>query len=234
MRSARPVLATAKRGDGHPVLVLPGFMSDDRVTAPLRKFLRRKGYGMHGWRLGRNVGAHPHVLEGLERRLTELGERDGRKVSLIGWSLGGLYARELGRSHPDLVRSVITLASPFRFREGDRGHLSRLYERLAPRDERFIGTIDREQDRPPMPVPATSIYTRSDGLVRWHACIDAQAASCENIEVRGTHSGLGFNVAALYAIADRLAQPEGAWSPFKPPVGLRALYPRPVWWHEVS
>ena len=234
LRSTMRVLAAPKRGDGHPVLVLPGFMSTDRLTGPLRDFLRRRGHAVHGWELGRNTGAHPDVMERLERRLLDLRERHGRRVSLVGWSLGGLYARELARAHPDDVRTVITLASPLRFRTGDKGHLSGLFERLAPRDERFVGTLDREENRPPVPVPATSIYTRSDGLVRWHACIDGQGPQCENIEVRATHSGLGFNVAALLAVDDRLSQPEGEWSPFRPPAGLGAFYPRPVWWEELS
>ena len=124
-----------------PVLVLPGFTASDQSTRPLRGVLRRKGYSVHGWGLGANVGPHPHVLEGMERRLTELFERYGAKVSLVGWSLGGIYARELAHSHPELVRLVITLGSPYRFRLGDRGHTSELYEAVAPQHEPYPGRL---------------------------------------------------------------------------------------------
>jgi len=151
-------------------------------------------------------------------------------VSLIGWSLGGIYARELARERPEAVRQVITLASPFRFREGDRGLGSRLYNALAPPVDPFPGHAVDEDDRPPVPVPSTSIYTRTDGVVRWHACIDRTGPNHENIEVRGTHSGLPVNLAVLYAVTNRLAQPADEWQPFRAPLAVRQLFPRPRSW----
>ena len=225
-----PLLACTPRGDGHPVLVLPGFTAADASTWYLRAVLRSKGHAAHGWGLGTNVGPHPRIVRGIERRLLALADRHGRAVSLVGWSLGGVYARELARSHPDRVRGIVTLASPFRLRDDDRSTAQQLYRRLAPRTDPFPGRLAREHDREPLPVPATSIYTRTDGVVRWHACIDAVGPTSENIEVRGTHSGLGVNAAALLAVADRLAQPEGAWRPFVPPRLLAPLYPTPASW----
>ena len=216
------------------MLVLPGFTASDRSTRPLRAVLRERGHSVHGWGLGPNVGPHPHVLEGLERRVVELRERYGAPVSLVGWSLGGIYARELARVYPDNVRMVITLGSPYRFRTGDRGHSSELYSAVAPERDPFAGRREAEQHRPPLPVPATSIYTRTDGIVRWTACIDDEGPLRENIEVMGTHSGLGFNLAALVAISDRLAQPEGVWKPFRPPLRVRHLFPRPQYWRPSS
>ena len=209
------------------VLVLPGFTASDRSTRPLRRLLRSKGYAVHGWGLGANVGPHPRVIDGLERRLTELYERYDAPVSVVGWSLGGIYAREMARASPDQVRLVITLGSPYRFRTGDRGHTSELYNAVGPAHEAFPGRLVAEEERPPLAVPATSIYSRLDGIVRWQACIEPVGPNRENIEVVGTHIGLGFNVAALYAIADRLNQPIGTWQPFVPPLWLRHLYPRP-------
>src|SRR5437870_1661144 len=110
--AASPWLRLLGRGDQHPVLVLPGFTASDVTTTPLRWQLRSWGYWAHGWQLGRNLGPTPAVLEGLVDRLLTLHERHGRKVTLIGWSLGGIYARELARQFPDSVRSVITLGSP--------------------------------------------------------------------------------------------------------------------------
>jgi len=209
------------------VLVLPGFTASDRSTRPLRRVLRSKGYSVHGWGLGANVGPHPHVVDGLERRLAELYGRYEAPVSVVGWSLGGIYARELARTYSHQVRLVITLGSPYRFRTGDRGHTSELYDAFAPAHEPFPGRRIPEEDRPPLAVPATSIYSRLDGIVRWEACIEPAGSTSENVEVIGTHTGLGFNVAALYAIADRLNQPLGTWKPFAPPLWLRHLFPRP-------
>jgi pimeloyl-ACP methyl ester carboxylesterase len=228
--AASPLLRNLAKGDGHPVLFLPGFYGSDDSTEQLRTVLKSNGHAVHGWRLGQNTGPHAHVLDGSTRRLQELHARYGRKVSVVGWSLGGIFARELARANPGSVRQVITLAAPFRFRPGDRGHASALYDMIGPRDDPFPGRDVAEDERPPLPVPATSIYTRTDGIVRWHACIDAAGPERENIEVFGTHSGLGYNIAATIAVADRLAQPEASWAPFRAKPALRHLYPRPVSW----
>jgi pimeloyl-ACP methyl ester carboxylesterase len=229
------LLAGDADGDGHPVLVLPGFAASDRSTGPLRSALRRKGYATHGWNLGLNIGPHRHIVEGLDQRLTDLHRRyGGVTVSLVGWSLGGVYARELARLRPDAVRQVITLASPYRMRPGDRSRASMLYNTIAPRTDRFLPQTEPEEARPPVPVPATSIYTRTDSVVRWHTCIDTVGPGRENIEVIGTHNGLGVNVAALLAVADRLAQPEGGWAPFRAPHRARHLFPRAASWRPPS
>jgi pimeloyl-ACP methyl ester carboxylesterase len=232
--TAAPLFAKRGNGDSHPVLVLPGFTGSDRTTGPLRSVLRDKGFTVHGWGLGPNVGPHPHVIDGLERRLRELTGRYGTSVSLVGWSLGGIYARELARAYPGRVRMVITLASPYRFRTGDRGHASELYAAVGPEHDPFTGRAHYEQERPPLPVPTTSIYTRTDGVVHWSACIESAGAQRENIEVIGTHYGLGYNLGALIAITDRLAQPADRWEPFRPPLALRHLFPRPLQWRTTE
>jgi pimeloyl-ACP methyl ester carboxylesterase len=221
------------RGDGHPVLVLPGFMAGDASTGRLKQILRGHGYWVHGWHQGRNSGPSAEILDGTRRRLLELHERHGRRVSVIGQSLGGIYARDLAREFPEAVRQAITLASPFRIRRGDHSTVTVLMERLGVSVERFDeieGAELREEDRPPLLVPATAIYSRTDGIVRWHACIDAEGSQRENIAVRGSHSGLAVNPAAVLAIADRLGQPEGEWRPFRPPRGTGYLFPEPASW----
>ena len=228
--AASPFMGFIAQGDGHPVLVLPGFTGSDRSTELLRAVLKRNGHAAEGWKLGRNMGAHPTVLRGMQRRLLGLHRQSDRRVSLLGWSLGGIFARELARRHPEAVRSVITLASPYRFRPGDRSHASALYDSVGPPVDPFLGAIPAEEDREPLTVPTSSIYTRNDGIVRWHTCIDTVRSRCENIEVFGTHSGLGFNIAATIAIADRLACPEDRWEPFRPPAGLSYLFPSPASW----
>jgi pimeloyl-ACP methyl ester carboxylesterase len=214
------------RNEGSPLLVLPGFTGSDRSTRALRALLRRKGYRVHGWGLGANVGPHAHIVEGMQRRLVDVAERYAAPVTVVGWSLGGIYARELGWSHPEQVRMVITLGSPYRFRKGDRGHTSELYDAVAPQREPFAGRLLPEEERPPLEVPATSIYSPTDGIVRWRACIEPVGPWRENIAVLATHNGLGFSAPALYAIADRVNQPLGTWAPFVAPLHLRQLFPR--------
>lgn len=228
--AASPLRRFIARGDGHPVLVFPGFAGTDRSTAPMRWILERRGHGVAGWRLGANTGAHSRILRGIERLLFQASDDTGEKVSLVGWSLGGVYARELARDHPDLVRQVVTLAAPFRYRQGDRGNASALYDIIGPRREMFAGRAVHEHERPPMPVPVSSIYSRSDGIVAWHSCLETSGPRRENIEVRSTHTGMGVNLLAVIALADRLALPADTWTPFQPSAILRAGFPRPAHW----
>jgi pimeloyl-ACP methyl ester carboxylesterase len=201
------------RGDGHAVLVLPGLFAGDFSTAPLRRFLRRLCYDARGWKLGLNLGPTPELRETLDARLGSLYERHGRRVSLVGWSLGGIYARMLARSQPERVRQVITLATPFR--DVSATHASRLVPRL--RGGRAIASAREIRDylRQPVPVPATSIYSKSDGIVAWRSCLDEESSISENVEVSCSHTGMGWHVEALRVVADRLGQPEGAWRPYR-------------------
>jgi pimeloyl-ACP methyl ester carboxylesterase len=228
--AASPVLRLLGRGDRHPVLVLPGFTATDRSTEALRWFLRGQGYWVHGWSLGRNLGPTQETLDGLDARLRYVAGRHRRPVSLVGWSLGGIYARELARRHPELTRQVITLGSPFRMHpDRDRSNASRMWEAVKPGFAPELGTLlVPEARKAVLTVPATSIYSRRDGVVAWHTCLESDGPLRENIEVTGTHNGMGWNPAVLYAIADRLAQPEGDWRPFQAPLVLRRWYPRPV------
>jgi len=223
---AYPLLRRAPNGDGHPVLVLPGFMASDLSTRALRRFLRDKRYSPHGWRLGRNLGPNAELITKLVERLQELHRRHGRRVSLVGWSLGGIYARELARGMPDLVRQVITLASPFRdldavnvpsFLKG------RARRRTAVPDD---GSV-RARLREPLSVPTTAIVSRTDAIASWQSCCTEPGPFAENLEVDSSHCGIGHHPVVLLTIADRLAQPEGAWKPFTPPRGWRfPLVPR--------
>ena len=215
--AAYPILRRAPRGDGHPVLVLPGFMTTDFSTRVLRGFLRDRGYAVHGWKLGRNPGPTPETVEGLKRRLEELRQRHGRRVSLIGWSLGGVYARELARAFPSDVRQVITLASPFRNLDAVNVPAFVLTRRRRHPDEAAF----RERLREPLPVPVSAVYSRTDGIVSWQSCVVEPGPLSENIEVESSHLGIGCHPVVLLMIAERLAQPEGAWRPFRPPEGWR-------------
>jgi pimeloyl-ACP methyl ester carboxylesterase len=228
-----PILGLVPAGDGHPVLVLPGFAVSDVATELHRCILQHLGYRVHGWRLGLNVGPTRPIFNGMQERLLELQARYGTRVSVVGQSLGGVYARYLARRHPDAVRQVITLGSPYRLRPGDRSSLSSLQERGASglaTPTYLPDSYRAEEDRPPLTVPATSIYTRTDGVVRWPLCIDGPGPRRENIEISGSHSGLIHHPAAVLAVADRLAQPADRWTPFAPPSLAAHLFPAPTWW----
>lgn len=213
---AAPLLASAPRGDGHPVLVLPGFTTSDRSTAVLRRYLTRKGYDAHTWDLGRNLGPRAIGLQGekLVDRLNAVHELTGKKVSLVGWSLGGVMARMVSRRVPDAVRQVISLGSPFTGTPRAT-NVWRAYELLTGQriDDNEVREQLRESATPP-PVPSTAIWSREDGVVAWQNCVEPFATNSDNIEVHGSHCGLGVNPAVLYAVADRLAQPEDDWKPF--------------------
>lgn len=203
----------APRGDGHPVLVLPGLLAGDFSTAPLRRFLRNLCYDAQGWGQGINFGPNAGTRGKLDALLRQLRERHKRRVSLVGWSLGGIYARELARANPDEVRCVVTLASPFR--DITATHAARLVA-IRPGGRPLHEAHDlRAALRAPLPVPTTSIYSRTDGIVHWQSCLEEEGPTRENVEVACSHTGMGFHADALAVVANRLAQPEGSWRPWR-------------------
>ncbi len=209
----RPLLRCLPKGDGHPVLVLPGFMASDLSTRPLRNLLCDLHYKSYGWNLGRNVVFNSQR----EKEMTDLLhkvflENDEQKVSLIGWSLGGVFARELARNNPDKVRSIISLGSPI---SGNKHHSNahHLFEVLNGKpDAKLRKRQARLAELPP--VPCTSIYSKTDGIVAWQGSLQQESELSENICVPASHLGLGVNPIVMYAIADRLAQAEGNWKAF--------------------
>jgi len=211
---ALPLLSLAPRGDGHPVLVLPGLVASDVSTRPLRSFLTSKGYAVAGWRQGRNYGLRPGVQDAMVDLIQELNDTHGRKISLVGWSLGGLYARQLAKMMPERVRQVITLGS--RVYEWASG------QRSDEVDPRFGGEL-----AVPPPVPTTAIFSRTDGVCAWQGCMEKSGTQTESIEVESSHCGMGHHPAAVYAVADRLAQKEGQWQTFDRSGWRSLVYPNP-------
>jgi pimeloyl-ACP methyl ester carboxylesterase len=204
-------------GDGHAVMTLPGFLASDRSTRTLRRYMRIWGYDAYRWEQGRNLGlSRTHDVEAiLDARLGDLYQQSGGKVSLVGWSLGGLFAREMARRNPQWVRSVITLGSPL----GDPRATNawRLYELIS--GIRIDDEVIRqrvEKLRAPMPdVPVTAIYSKTDAVVAWQIAKLPSGDKVENIGIATSHLGMGFNPAVLYAIADRLRQADDDWRPFE-------------------
>jgi pimeloyl-ACP methyl ester carboxylesterase len=212
-------LNTLRGGDGHPVLVIPGFTAGDRSTIVLRKFLSQLGYLPCGWKQGVNFGIRHEDFEGVLKLLTRLSDDYQCRISLVGQSLGGIYARELAKLQPDHVRQVITLGSPFNDTEGTASNVSELYSMFNPghlsKKDQFSG--EQWSIPSPPPVPTTSIFSKWDGVCHWRACLQHGGhEQIENIEVSASHTGMGVNAQALFVIADRLSQRRKHWKPFHP------------------
>jgi pimeloyl-ACP methyl ester carboxylesterase len=184
------------------------------------------GYDAHAWEMGRNFGGVIKLRDALRDRLARIHDTTGRKVSLVGWSLGGIYARDLALRAPDKVRCVVTLGSPF---SGDvtATNATRLYEALSGEQVEADDEL-RRAIAGDLPVPVTSIYSRTDGIVNWRTSLLRPSDTAENIEVLfASHLGMGVNAAVLWALADRLAQPEGEFAPFNRSGPFAIAYPPP-------
>lgn len=209
-----PLLQTTARGDGHPVLVLPGLAANDVSTTLLRGFLTSRGYFAQPWNYGFNFGPRYGVLSGCIEHVRELSQAHGQKVSLVGWSLGGIYAREIAKQIPQIVRSVVTLGTPFAG-PPKATNAWRLYEWVS--GQKVDSHELQAQLRQAPPVPTTSIYSKTDGIVAWQCSLNPnpRETPAENIEISASHTGMGMNPLAFYVLADRLSQPLDAWKPFE-------------------
>ena len=227
-----PALAQLPHGDGHPVLLLPGFMADEGSLFALKAFLAGRGYAVETWGLGRNIGFQRRHAQALEQKIRHLHHSTGRRVSLVGWSLGGVFALYGALQAPECVRQLVTLGSPVNVGpEGSQASplVKALYRMVAhplgaevhvmqPRAKQL-----REHLLPN--VPMSCLYSISDGVVPpQEATVEGDDAQVENIRVTGSHTGLGFNAMVLCIVADRLAQPEGQWQPFRPSGVSGAVY----------
>jgi pimeloyl-ACP methyl ester carboxylesterase len=207
-----PFLGRGARGDGHPVMVLPGLMAGDASTWPLRAFLDRAGFVALPWKQGLNRGPVGDTVNRLIDRIQAVEHEHQRTVSLVGWSLGGAMAHALGQYMPKSIRSVITLGSPL----DGHPHASnawRLFEAVSGMraDDKQLRNLMGQAPK----VPTTNILSKSDGIVHWRASMLPPCARSESIEVSATHFGLGVNPLVLWMIAERLAQPEGEWRAFE-------------------
>jgi pimeloyl-ACP methyl ester carboxylesterase len=218
---ALPMLLMAPRGDGHPVLLVPGFMSTEVPLLAMQAYLRNRGYVVEMWGFGRNVGLQRKHVAALEQKVRFLNHKHRRKVSIVGWSLGGAFALYVAHHAPECVRGIITLGSPVTVgAEGSQSSpaVHALYRLVAhplgSAAHAMQPRVQRLRARPP--VPMSCLYSASDGVVPAHqATFDGDPERHENIRVPGSHCGLGFNPWVLRIVADRLAQPEGRWRPFR-------------------
>jgi pimeloyl-ACP methyl ester carboxylesterase len=211
------------RGDGHGVMVLPGFLGDDGYNRPLCRYLDDLGYQSSGWNQGRNLGPRGDLLERALDEISRLAAASGGPVSLIGHSLGGIYARELAKENPQQVRQVISLGSPFGEGRDTGSYPRRLFSMLNP-DEQV--TIAQHLLVEPPPVPTTAVYSRGDGVVNWRTAFQrGEHQRTQNIEVWGSHCGLTFNPSVWFLLAERLRQPRDDWQLFERSTWRRLIFP---------
>lgn len=222
--SRRALGKIAPQGDGHAVMVLPGFMGGDGYNRSLRRYLSKLNYAVHGWGMGRNLGPREGVLEGLEERIHYLTERYEGPISLVGHSLGGIFARELAREFPDRVRQVISLGSPFGEGRMTASIPARLFSALNPPEDL---PIDQDTLHHAPPVPTTAIYSKGDGIVNWQTTLQKNGhARTQSIQVRGSHCGMTLNPSIWFLVAERLAVSPGDWRPFECSKWRGLFYPR--------
>ncbi len=225
-----PILDRLPRGDGHPVYVLPGFMADSQSTGMLRRWLDRLGYNTIPWGFGRNLGPRGNLQARLTQTVANIARHYDQPVSLIGQSLGGVFAREIAKMLPNQVRQIITLGSPFgqTVSNGTYPAVLRLFELAT--GQTIDSLRSQLKDLPtPAPVPCTAIFSKTDGIAHWKTCIERDTPLTDNVEVVASHCGMGFNPAIYYVIADRLAQPHGRWRKFDRSSWRGLLYPQAVY-----
>ncbi len=222
LRFYRRWLERMPPGDGHGVVLMPGFLGDDGYNAALRRYLGKLGYHCKGWEQGRNLGPRENVLAGLEQHIRGVAECTGSKVTLIGHSLGGIYAREMAKQIPDRVRHVITLGSPFGEGRDTGSYTRRLFSAMNP-DKQIMSARNLLHEPPPM--PTTAVFSKGDGICNWQTCYQrGDYDNTQNIQVWGSHCGLTMNPMVWFLLAERLALPEDAWQPFKSSSWRRLFY----------
>ncbi len=178
MSAALPLLRRMPKGDGHHVIVLPGFTAGDGSTRPLRHLLPDLGYRSPGWRLGSNLGPTPEILEGLGALRERVYAQAEAPVSIVGWSLGGIFARELARAAPEQVRQVVTLGSPIQMVAEDGSSAQMIWKRLQRLHSPDFATSRtvRAGYLPHLEVPSTSLYPQTDGVVHWQTALTLRTA----------------------------------------------------------
>jgi predicted esterase len=201
-----PFLIAQPRGKQEPVIIFPPHGTGDGSTTILKAYLRLLGYRARGWGLGRNSGNITELLPRALKRLASFAKRSDQKVALIGWSFGGYLARELARERPDLISRVITLGTPV-IGGPKYTALSEIYRKRGMDIEAIATEIDFRNEAAPLETPVMAIYSRTDAIVAWQACIDQRTPNIEHVEVRTTHYGFGFSPEVYRIIARCLAQP---------------------------
>lgn len=216
-RARRTPQGRVYEGQGQPVIVFPRQRTGPESTAPLRRALQDAGFRPHDW--GHGVDHGPRAmglsrwLRKLEECVIDVFEVSQQPVTLVGWGLSGIYARELAKRANPLVRQVITLGSPFNT-AADPQRNCPVFALLDSGPERMPLAV-RHRLRQSPPVPCTAVYSKDDGVVNWEQCVEKETPAAENIELAGVrHEELAAHPRTLEVVSHRLAQPEGQWKPF--------------------
>lgn len=221
----RPLLTKLPKGDGHAVIVFPGFGGSDRSTKPMRRLLDSLGYQSHGWGLGSNLFFDENLEAEMVALVREIAEQSGGKVSLLGWSLGGVYAREVAKACPDIVRNVISMGSPISGRSRHSNAHALFHAVNGKPSDLEYGRRKHLKVAPP--VPTTSIFSKTDGIVAWEGSVQEESALSESIQVPASHLGIGVNPLVMYILADRLRQTEASWKKFSISGARKLFFKKP-------
>lgn len=200
-----PFIPKRIKGNENPVLLIPPYLGDDFSTSFVRKYLKSLGFTTYKWDLGFNM-VKSHYIPRLEEKLHDIYQKHNAKVNIVGWSGGGIFAKIMANRHPEQVEQILTIGSPIWGVMDMKTPVYGLLEffrgkSLKERNERFLAELE------PIPkVPVTCIYTKTDGLVPWKHCMEAETSrkDIKNIEVFGSHSGMGANVSVLLVTANML------------------------------
>ncbi len=211
----KKALKNVPKGKGEPIMVLPGLGTTDASTIPLRSWLKKIGYKPYGWGLGLNRGFKQEYETNLIKKLRKLYLKHHQPIKLVGWSMGGIFAREIAKIDARVVSQVITMGAPFSGGKNQKTNAGTIY-RILNGD-----TIDATHDARALylpqapPVPTTAIYSKTDGVVNWQYCIEYDDVDhIESIEVNGSHLGFGINSMVWIILADRLSQDPKNWQSF--------------------
>lgn len=195
-----PQLVRTARGDNRAMMLAPGFSANDISLLPLKRFLKSRGHNTFGWGLGTNRGDVQGMIEPVKKRVRQLAESSGRPVNLVGWSLGGVFVREVARDLPEIVERVATFGTPL-FGPRATAASSAFGDVAIEEIERMID----ERSLIPITVPVLAVHTRRDGVVDWRSCIDDHTPGVRNVELTSSHIGLGLDPELWKLLADWFA-----------------------------
>lgn len=198
-----PRLAKGPRGNGRRAVLIPGWRAPEASMVPIGGYLRRLGHRPAPWGLGTNDADVEETRDRMVDRVPELVERNGGPINLVGWSLGGVIAREIARTLPESIHRVITYGTPVL---GGPTHTVGAANAGAAECARITALQEHLDATDPISVPITALFTRHDGAVDWRACIDRSSLDVTMLEVRSTHVGLGIDPDVWVAVAEALAE----------------------------
>ncbi|MDG1443762.1 MAG: alpha/beta fold hydrolase [Pseudomonadales bacterium] len=198
-----PELSRLKTVNPRKIIVMPGFGADDFSTLPIRGYLSSMGHEVQGWNRGLNIKDVQETLDELVQDIEKRTRNAAEPIVIVGWSLGGYLAREVARDLPNTVEQVFTLGSPI-VGGPKYTQLASLYRSQGIDVDWIERVIIEREDANELITPVTAVYSKSDGVVAWQACIDKKSPNVEHIEISASHIGLGISADSFRIVADKL------------------------------